>query len=860
MSACIIPSKKRKSNNSTVASKTATKKTPIRGCPATSLFPRPYTPKIDLSACCNAGVPGPAGPQGEQGPAGVAGPCGTGITFQGDWVSGNDYWVASSPSICATDLVRHNGRIYIAILDNIADGNSEPGVGVDWETYWALYSGEANFVVWRGYWQTGVGYAENDYVTHEGSSYMCTMAHTSSASDEPDVEFDYEGGTYWILVSSGDQPEITKEYKDFITSLKDGVMDWVNKIPNWGVEDWLKNIALGAGLIWAGSTLIDMMTVPGTGDGNGGKSYDGSAGYNGTYTPPTVRAVVSDILERAGFDPSEYDVSGIPADAVIEGSFNDNPTAQTALESIILAYQLNWTNVGGQMKFTSRIQNASAVMGDGEFGYHEVGSEDTGPFTFKRLQGSDLPKRVQLQYISRDLDYNSFSQETPLLQSFPTGKDVTLSVPFVLTPTQAREISDYTLIQAHLERNTWSGNTTYKWAKLEPGDVIQTSKGYGRVIQIEEQEEGIISLVFADAGLSTEPEPIYSGPVIIGYSASDYIGSGIPPTPEPTMNNASPNPGYSSVIVVDVPPLQKGDNKPRVFLAVHGYGNPDWVGAHVLKSIDGGITYQQITSVSKEATVGMVATAVANPIDYHIWDDVTTIDVELKTGTLISKSEISVLNGSNLCMIGNEVMSFKNATLIGQSVRGNNIYQISGLLRGLQGTEWVFDDVAHTSDELFVLLDESLVYHEIDLSESRRETLYKAVTFNADISYVDGVAYTVVPLSMVPWKVACPQAIKDCATKTFNVSWIPRSRSMGDGLEDSTEIEHDPDFGGWIVAVISGVTEVRKWQVNTPYTTYTLAQQIEDWGIEQTSVTFRIAAINRLHGSGYTTDFVSGSC
>ena len=851
MSACPIPSKKKKSNNSVIASKTATPKAPIQGCK-----PASFNPKVDMGACCSAGIPGPAGPQGPQGPAGIQGPCGEGLKFQNDWSSGNDYWIASAPSICATDLVRHNGRIYICLLDNIADSSSEPGVGSQWTTYWALYSGEASFVVWRGYWQTGVGYAENDYVTHEGSSYMCTVAHTSSTTDEPDMEFDYEGGANWILVSSGDQPEITKEYKGFIESLKDGVMDWVNNIPNWGVTDWLKNIAAGAMLIWAGSSLLNMMSLSGSGDGEGGVTYTGSNGYTGTYTQPTIAEVLEDLLLRAGLTSIDFDLSEVQNDT-LEGIFASNPNVSEAIDNIVFVYQLNVVNLGGVLRFTPRKTDITATMGDGEFGYGEVG-EFTSAFTAKRLQSIDLPKKVMIEYISRDLDYGSFSQETPFLESFPEGKSVGVSVPFVLTPQQAKDAADFMLIQPHLERNVWSGTTTYKWATLEPGDVINTSKGLGRIIEIQENEEGLLDIVFADAGLPNTPQPVYSGPVIIGYTASDYVGSGIAPTPEPINTNTVKDSGYSGVIVCDLPPLYKGDNTPRVYLAVHGYGNPNWSGGNVYKSTDGGSTYNVVGSSFRESTIGMVDSPLGDPTDYHVWDEVNTVDVELKTGQLQSKDELSVLNGANTAMIGSEMIAFKTATLIGTSVRGNNIYRLSGLMRGLQGTEWVFDGVAHQAQELFILIDETLVRHEIAASEIRTVTKYKAVTFGGTPANVDPTDYTIVSINMVPWKVACPHSTKDCTTRDFNVEWTPRSRACGDGLDDYTELEHDVDFGGWTIAVMDGLTEKRKWHVTTPYTKYTKAQQIEDWGSERISVTYNIAAMNRVYGTGYPTTFVSG--
>lgn len=53
---------------------------------------------------------------------------------------------------------------------------------------------------WEGSWTTSTAYALNDAVSNDGSSYICILAHTSSASDEPGVGGSW--ATYWDLAAS----------------------------------------------------------------------------------------------------------------------------------------------------------------------------------------------------------------------------------------------------------------------------------------------------------------------------------------------------------------------------------------------------------------------------------------------------------------------------------------------------------------------------------------------------------------------------------------------------------------------------------------------------------------------------------
>jgi hypothetical protein len=61
---------------------------------------------------------------------------------------------------------------------------------------------------WRGAWATSTAYSENDTIEHNGSGYVCTVAHTSGASTEPGV------GASWtdkwdLFVEGMPEPNIT---------------------------------------------------------------------------------------------------------------------------------------------------------------------------------------------------------------------------------------------------------------------------------------------------------------------------------------------------------------------------------------------------------------------------------------------------------------------------------------------------------------------------------------------------------------------------------------------------------------------------------------------------------------------------
>lgn len=53
---------------------------------------------------------------------------------------------------------------------------------------------------WREAWVTATDYVKSDGVENDGSSYLCLLLHTADASNEPGVGVDWE--TYWSLFAS----------------------------------------------------------------------------------------------------------------------------------------------------------------------------------------------------------------------------------------------------------------------------------------------------------------------------------------------------------------------------------------------------------------------------------------------------------------------------------------------------------------------------------------------------------------------------------------------------------------------------------------------------------------------------------
>lgn len=679
-------------------------------------------------------------------------------------------------------------------------------------------------LVWKGNWAADVQYKAQscpsnpnaDVIQLESRTFVCVEDHLSTV-DGGDKPVDFSGGFYWELMTGNDgtTSQLLPEEKSFFDKLKDNVFDWIK---NADLTDWLLLGAAAVGIIWAGSKILDMMKPNAhEGDGNSDQRYNGSPAYSGSYTAPTIKNVVEQLCIYSNVS---YDVSAL-GDDECEFVIGTNTAVQVILETLSLAYQFDILTSFGILKFVPRNVTPVATIALSDMGFSSS-TTPPPPFTARRFQGIDLPNQVTLNYYSAALDYGKYNQ-TATLFTYKEGTAVNLEVPVTLTDAKAKQIVETTLINAHLERMNYVFNTSYKFIHIEPGDVINSPMGNLRILKIEETEEGILKFEASDAG-----EPAALDP------------SNLSLQPPPSTNNVPTVIGYSQGLWIDPPNLNDQDKNVRVYCAVHGYGQSGWPGAAIYMSSDGGSSYSQVSQSLKEATVGLVASATPSA-DYHIWDNTTTISVTLKTGTLLSKAEIAVLNGDNWAMVGQEVIGFKTATLTAP-----NTYTLSGLLRGLQGTEVYID--SHVTNELFCLIDDGLVKIEFPDSERKTVKKFKVVTFGSSLDVTASEDVQIVSNNTLMW-----QPLK-CKAVMSGQDWVITAEErvrFDNQLKDYVTTNHDVDWAGMGYAILGAGDVVKRTYVNQgePFT-YTAAEQVSDFGTLQNTLKVSIVQLSQKWGGG----------
>lgn len=624
-----------------------------------------------------------------------------------------------------------------------------------------------------------------------------------------------EGSEYWELFAAKGTNGMNAKDKTFLDKVGD-VYDWIK---NASVTQLVNAGIAAVGIITAGAIIADMISDDGSGDGEADQRFNGTPGYPLTsFTNPDIKEVLQSLCDIEGI---ACDVSAIPDQECAFAMVNAN--IRSVLGQLSLAYLFEMVDTGGVLRFVPRSASSVKVIDINDLGVDEFSANSMPvPWTAKRVNGINLPKSVSITYNSPDLDHNKFTQ-TASYVTFDEGQEISLSVPFSLKHDQAQKIAELSLIQSHLESHSYTFSTTYKHIDLEPGDIVDAPMGLVRITSVEEQKEGVLFFTAVDAG-----------------SVESLLGSDNQVVVPPALTNVPTVIGYSQGLFIDPPNLSPADQTIRMMVAVHGYDAPGWPGAQIYLSENGGSSYEPIATTYRESTVGLVASAVP-AADWHCWDETTVITVQVKTNTLLSCSKLDVLNGKNWCMIGKEVIGFRSATLISPKT-----YQLSGLLRGRQGTEQQVDK--HVANELFVVLDDSIVKIPFDAADRGTTKKYKIVTIGSSVDKATAQDVQMFSTNTIPWAVYNGKCVK--SGNDFIVSWEESVR-YDNQIRDLTTQQHDPNWGGYGIYIYNGSTIIKTYTTTSTSWTYTNTMQVEDFGSVRSSLKVGVAQLDTKYGAGY---------
>lgn len=186
---------------------------------------------------------------------------------------------------------------------------------------------------------------------------------------------------------------------------------------------------------------------------------------------PTLADVITDLCRRAGLDSTEIDVSQITGTDVSGYLITNQTDAKSAIQNLLAAYFIDCVESDFKLKFVPRGTNTAAMtVPEDDLGI----KEDKAKLVEQTAQQQDLPREVSIIFIDSGIEYQqNKTQKQRSSRAVKTKQTLTMQLPMVLSPGDARQIAEKALYLAYLEGRPFSLNLwRAAYMQLDPTDVL----------------------------------------------------------------------------------------------------------------------------------------------------------------------------------------------------------------------------------------------------------------------------------------------------------------------------------------------------------------------------------------------------
>lgn len=548
-------------------------------------------------------------------------------------------------------------------------------------------------------------------------------------------------------------------------------------------------------------------------------------------------AQLSDILKAecalSGLlNPADLDTSTINKE--VRGyRISETGAIRGALEPLQGAFPFDVIQRGYKIAFVPRGGVSVLMIDQSELGAVAAGASPVAQLTTSREMDSQLPRRVSIKYFDSTREYDISEQYAERLSTKAINQ-LDMTMPIVMTATEAAGVAQSLLYLYWLERYDVSFTLPSVYSKLEPGDIITVTGAAGvlelRLTAINYQSGGLV-----ECKAKYSNSAVYT-PTAVGEEGSSQGGILAPS-------------GSSIYTLLDLPCLLDAFDVPGFGAAMCGV-SAGWKGGVIFRSSDQGQTWADLAAFGDKVPMGFTTTLLPATGRLDIVDNTSQVIVSLIAGDLYSVTHDQMLNGANTFAIGAdgrwEIVSAQNCVL---NVDGT--YTLSDMLRGRFGTEWAI--WTHTSSDTVILLtDEDIAFIGIEASAIGQERLYRGITSGADLDSDYDRAFRYAGVNLRPLSPVYLNGSR-ASSNDWSLSWIRRSR-VDAGLRDGVDAALAEETQAYEVEIYANNTYAtikRTLTTTTPAAAYTSADQITDFGTNQSTLYVKIYQLSAQVGRGY---------
>lgn len=402
----------------------------------------------------------------------------------------------------------------------------------------------------------------------------------------------------------------------------------------------------------------------------------------------------------------------------------------------------------------------------------------------RRREALPVSQQCAVRYYDVGRDYQPGLQRS-IGRSAP-GDVATIELPMAMTASEASAVADRAARRRTVARDTLRYRITEIDRRFASGAVVKSpvTEGLWRVEQWEWQADGIM----LDLASVQPTAPLDTA------------------TSDPGRANPAPDlqAEPTRIVAFELPWDGKGDSGTVALRVAASAQSAGWTGASLfVQSVDGQLNAIGVTGRGR-ATVGRSLSALpaASPL---MIDLRSSIDVALvpQDFTLTGATWSQLMQGSNLAMLGEELLQFARAEQI-----SSGVWRLSGLLRGRGGTEWAIS--SHAADEPFALIDDALIAIDPAVAGAADTIAALGLGDTAPVSSaVINRGLGLRPLSPVHGRA------QRLSGGGWRLDWVRRARGGWEWLDEMDLLLNEPQEL-WQVAYGSGTVPAFVWNTTQP--------------------------------------------
>ena len=544
--------------------------------------------------------------------------------------------------------------------------------------------------------------------------------------------------------------------------------------------------------VWAWDTRPFPFFPNNTGLWSDGENYTRGHWINGRTGARTLANVVSEICDRAGL--AAYDVSGMHG--YVRGySVAQVGTARAALQPLMLRYGFDAVERDGALRFVMRRAETAHLLDPERLA---LSPDLDATVEQTRAAEAEITGRVRVNSTEADGDFERIAEEA-VLPDATTHAVAQSEVSMALTRAEGRQVAERWLTEAQVARDSVRLALPPSQMTIGAGDVVDLPQGVDTVpgrYRVDRVDSGMLQQIEA---VRIEPSVYMPGPLDADLAGTKGF---VPPVPVQSL-------------FLDLP-LLTGEEVPHApYLAVTAL---PWPGSVALYSARTDADYALNMLVTARSVMGRTGSVLAKASP-GIWDNGAALEVTLAQGALQSAPALSVLNGQNLCAIGDgssdrwELFQFETAELIAPGT-----YLLSKRLRGQLGTDALMPE-AWPAGSWCVLMDGTPDQIELAASLRRIAQYYRIgpaarvlddPSFRQEVAAFDGNG-------LRPYAPVHLRASDAGAAVQF--SWIRRTRIEGDSW-DLRDVPLGEEVESYRVRILEGSNIQREAFVSSPAWVY----------------------------------------